>query len=340
MAKATPFQAEVQQALAMLDEALTGGDAADALLEKHARPEAAVNAVNFPQQERVLAEAVALMERWVVRTGSLLNDLDAATENAHLRFQRLFDERAGEEARSFLHRKLAFHADPATIVTDLKDLLSASALLDGTLKGLRPLAQRRHRQGEAHLLRIIERRRRLDFEIEQAQHRVDVLNPKISDRQMRLSSPPGVVSQAAFAQEIKALVDERQACLARESMLRPERATLQQLISLHEDFVDALNGHIGIFNVMRNKLVIDIEQRIALMKAVSADTGLPVGDLPQSVVVLVEAYEASALSGYALADRKARADEAFARRMKPEAPASVEAGAASDVAQEVSGSPS
>jgi hypothetical protein len=316
--KVMPFTAEVKQALALLDEALTGADAGDALLEKHARSDAAIDAINFPQQERVLTEAAFLIKRWTSRIAALLDDFDAATTDAHLQFERLFNEHAGEEKGSFIRRRMKFgKANPTAILADLVGLLSASAVLEGTLSGLRPMVQRRHRQGEANLLRIIERRRRLDFDIEEAQRRIDVLRPKIADRLLRRGSTLGVVSVSAFEQEIKSLEDERDACLARESLLRPERTTSQQLISLYEDYVDALNAHVGTLNAIRAKLAVDIEQRIALMKAVSAATGAAPQDLPPPVAALVEAFDASALSGYGLSDRKARVDEALARRLHP-----------------------
>jgi hypothetical protein len=318
MVKVMPFKAEVKQALALLDEALTGADAGDALLEKHARSNAGIDDINIPEQERVLGEAASLIKRWTSRVAALLDDFDVATTDAHLQFERLFDEHAGKAKGSFIRRRMRFgQANPRAILADLVGLLSASAVLDGTLSGLRPMVQRRHRQGEANLLRIIERRRRLDFEIEEAQRRIDVLRPKIADRLLRRGSTLGVVSVSAFEQEIKSLEDERDACLARESLLRPERATSQQLITLYEDYVDALNAHVGMLNAIRTKLAVDIEQRIALMKAVSAATGAAPGDLPPPVAALVEAFDASALSGYALMDRKARVDEAFARRLHP-----------------------
>jgi chromosome segregation ATPase len=209
------------------------------------------------------------------------------------------------------------HSSATGIVTDVRNLLSASALLDAMLKKAQPVFRRHHHSCEDHLLRIIERRQRADFDIEEAQRRADALSPRIADRQNRIPSARNAAALAGFEEELKAFTAERQELREKEQALQPERETLQRLISIHEDFVDALNALNAALNAMRGKLAVDIEQRIALFKASGAQSDALAGDLPAAVGDLVAAFDANVMAGYDLGPRKARADDAFARRLDP-----------------------
>jgi hypothetical protein len=314
MAAALSFETEIRDAMVTLDLALKGADAADAMLEAHAKGKASLETINFPREEGLLREAARLMEDWQSRIGRLLSELDEATAAAHLRFERLFDVNAGEETRPPLHRRFALsRPTPETILAEIKGLLVISASLDQTLKGLRPLVMRRQKACEGHLVRIIERRRNLDFRIEEAQRHVDALKPKIAARSQRIGKVLSTERAAAIEENHEALVAEQQALIAKQAELLPERQTLRRLIPTYEGFVENLNAQVRVLNLMKAKLDTDIEQRIAIMKAVLASsTALP-DALPPAVTGLIEAYDNNPVAGYKVEERKARADAAFSR---------------------------
>ena len=114
----------------------------------------------------------------------------------------------------------------------------------------------------------------------------------------------------------KALAAERDALRERELAFKPERETLERLISIYVDFVEGLNGHVGIVNAMARKLSVDNEHRVALLKAVQAQLGGIASATRGSVAALIGAFEANVLAGHDLAQRKAVADGAFARQLQ------------------------
>jgi hypothetical protein len=295
MAAALSFETEIRDAMVTLDLALKGADAADAMLEAHAKGKASLETINFPREEGLLREAARLMEDWQSRIGRLLSELDEATAAAHLRFERLFDVNAGEETRPPLHRRFALsRPTPETILAEIKGLLVISASLDQTLKGLRPLVMRRQKAWEA-------------------QRHVDALKPKIAARSQRIGTVLSTERAAAIEENHEALVAEQQALIAKQAELLPERQTLRRLIPTYEGFVENLNAQVRVLNLMKAKLDTDIEQRIAIMKAVLASsTALP-DALPPAVTGLIEAYDNNPVAGYKVEERKARADAAFSR---------------------------
>jgi hypothetical protein len=260
---------------------------------------------------------------------ALIKRLDDATVTANLQFERLFDENAGRETSGFLRRRIHLgDAAPASIAADLHMLLSASAALDAMVKSARPVFLKHYRGSEDHLLRVIERRQRADFDIEEAQRGADILIPRIGDRKSRIGSARNAAALASLEEELRSFVTERANLQEKERALLPERETLQRLIAIYEDFVEAMNVQIAALNVMGGKLALDIEQRIALLKAVEAQQPETAGQpVAPAVAGLIAAFEADLLAGYDLAQRKARADAAFARRLEP-APALPEPSAA------------
>jgi DNA-binding transcriptional MerR regulator len=318
MAKVSSFESDIDKASVVLADAFKGMDATEATLADHARGNASLDAINFPVEEGLTTETIGLFDRWKAQIVAVLRGLDGATSAAALQFERLFDENAGRESSSFLSRRMGrSHSSATGIVTDVRNLLAASALLDAMLKEAEPVFRRHHHSCEDHLLRIIERRQRADFDIEEAQRRVDALSPRIADRQNRMLSARNAAALAGFEEELKAFTAERQELREKEQVLQPERETLQRLISIHEDFVDALNALNAGLNAMRGKLAVDIEQRIALLKASGTQSDILFGELPAAVGELVAAFDANVMSGYDLGPRKIRADDAFVRRLEP-----------------------
>ena len=98
----------------------------------------------------------------------------------------------------------------------------------------------------------------------------------------------------------------------------------------------ALNAEIAAVNAMAGKLSVDIEQRIALLKALASEIDSPLPAVARSAPVaqLIEAFEMNVLAGHDLAARKARADSVFTRRLEPHLlPAPADANDVSDEAQ-------
>jgi hypothetical protein len=319
MSKVSSFETDTARARAILEDAFKGVEATDAALAEHSKGPANLDAVNLPVEEAMVSETIALLDRWKNQAAAIVTSLDTATAAAQLRFERLFDENAGREKSGFLGRRIHLgHAAPASISAELHALLSGTAALDAAFQRARPDFLARSRGCEDHLLRIIERRQRADASIEDGHRRMDALTPRIADRKSRIGTARNAAALATFEEDLRALIAEYEMLQESERHLTPERETLQRLIAIYEDFVEALNAQLAAVNAMAAKLRIDAEQRIMLLKATDAQQA---GDIRQvrtpPVVAMFEAFEANILAGYDLPARKAKADAAFARRLGP-----------------------
>ena len=320
MAKPPSLESDAVKARETLDNALQGLAASDAALAGHSRSAARRGSINFPAEEALVEETLRLLDRWKSQVATLLTGLDAATGDTTLAFARLFDETAGQPSGGYLKRKVHLaHPHPAAIAADLENQLAAGAVLDSMLKAFRPELRKRHRECEDHLLRIIEQRQRVDFDIEDVQRQSDVVTLQITDRRAGIASGGSRTTLIALEEERKALVADRDVLHAKELEFKPERETLQRLISIYEDFVDALNTHIGVVNAMMGKLALDNEQRIALLKAAQVQLSNPTALSIASVASLVAAFDANVLAGHDLSERKRTVDAAFARRLEARA---------------------
>jgi hypothetical protein len=252
---------------------------------------------------------------------SLLGDIDAATSGTSENFERLFDDGAGRPSPWSVRLKFRkTRSSPAQMSVELEDQLAAAAAFDTMLRVFRPMVIRRHKECESHLLRMIEQRQRIDFDIEDIQRQSDVLMLQIADRRGGVNPPGDPDDLPAPDETLRALMAGHAALRERELAFTPERETLQRLISIYVDFVEALNGHVGMVNAMARKLAVDNERRIALLKAVQAQAGGLAKPPRASVAALVDAFDAHVLSGQDLARRKLVADEAFARRLQARQP--------------------
>ncbi|WFU07800.1 hypothetical protein QA646_10755 [Rhizobium sp. CB3090] len=320
MVKAHSFDGEIDKARAALDDAIKGMDAANAGLGSNAKGNGRLEAINFPVEEALVRETIALLGRWKTLALSLVKQLDSLTATADLQHRRLFDEKAGIDTSGLLGRRIGqSHAKPTSIAADLEAALAASASLDAQFKAARLALVRSFRDCEAHLVRVIERRQHIDFEIEEVQRRADGLIPRIFDRRSSISSAHDAGSRSELEAEYSRLTAEQNDLHEQERALQPGRAALQRLIDIYEELVNVLNVQIAAINAMAGKLAIDIEQRIALLKAVTSEAvpPLPSTERPTAVAALIAAFEANVLAGHDLASRKARADDIFTRRLEP-----------------------
>jgi hypothetical protein len=318
MARVHSFDGEIDKARTALADAIKGMEAAELRLAGHAQGGMRLDAVNFPIEEALVQETVGLLDRWKQAGVALLKSLDLGTETSDLQHRRLFDEKAGYEGKSLFSRKIAQpHARPASIAADLDILLEASASLEAVIKAGKPAMMQHHRGCEDLLDRVISRRQRIETEIEEVQRQADALLPRIADRQ---EGPGSGGDEGELANERAALTEERDSLLSDERSLQLSRDSLQRLIDIYAELVDALNRHVGGINAIAGKLSVDIEQRIALLKAVADDAvpPLPKPARSASVAALIAAFETNVLAGHDLSARKARADEIFARRLEPQ----------------------
>jgi hypothetical protein len=316
ISRTAPLESDAIKANATLDDALKGLEAADAALAGHSRNGARRAAINLPSEEALVGETVRLLERWKSQAATLLTELDAGTSALAQDFEGLFDETVGRTSAWDFKRKIhQANSSPASISSELEKHLAAGALLDSMLKTMRPVLLKHYRDCEGHLLRIIEQRQRIDFDIEDIQRRSDVIMLHIADRRSAMASRVSA-DRPALLEEYRALVADREALRVRELEFKPERETLQRLISIYVDFVDELNAHVGVVNAMARKLSVDNERRIALLKAVQTQLSGPPGQPRASVSALMDAFDANVLAGHDLAERKAVADQAFARRLQ------------------------
>jgi hypothetical protein len=320
MVRAHSFDGEIDKTRVTLNDAIKGMDAANAGLGGHAKGDGRLDTINFPVEEALVRETIELLDRWKTRSLSLVKELDLVTATADLQHRRLFDEKAGIDTTGVQGRKIGLgHAKPASIAADLEALLAASASLDEQFKTARSALVRSFRDCEAHLVRIIERRRHIDFDIEEVQRQADALIPRISDRRNGAPSARDADSRSELEAEYHRLLAEQDDLHEQERALQPGRAALQRLIDIYEELAHVLNAQIAAVNAMTGKLTVDIEQRIALLKAVMSEAvpPLPATERPAPVAALIAAFDANVLAGHDLAARKSRADDVFTRRLEP-----------------------
>lgn len=305
----------------MLGDVFDGMRAGDALLRRHSRPDERLTATNFPQEENLLHEMVDLLAGWKAGAAELLRRLDTATTSANLDFERLFDENAGRQSEGFLRRRTHLRqAAPKAIGAELVSLLSASAVLGRILQEARPSIVECHRNCEDCLLQLATRRRQIDVSLEELGRRMEQLKAQTRMRQTSGSFRPHAADDEASEEERRSLALDRHAVQSKEETARAERETLHRLMADDEDCVEALNAGIAAVNAMAAKLKVDIEGRVALLKAVCVQAAVDFPELPGPVAALVTAFEADILAGHDLLQRKQRADDAFARRMTPPLP--------------------
>ncbi|WP_246662624.1 hypothetical protein [Rhizobium sp. P44RR-XXIV] len=302
-----------------LDDAIGSASAAVAMLGGHTRGEG-LDTVNFPVEEALVREAIELLDRWKSLALSLVKELDGVTAQADLQHRRLFDEKAGLENAGVLRRKLASGpAKPEAIIADLDAALNASATLDLLLKQARPAFAQCFHECELQLEGVIERRQKLDFEIEEVQRGADAMTARIVDHRRSLPSIRQVDIHAELEEDYRVLLAEQDEIRKRERELQAGRTVRQRLIDMYEGLAGVLNRQIAAVGAMAGKLTIDIEQRIALLKALELEVDpLSLTTVrPEAAQSLIEAFESNVLAGHDLAARKAHVDRVFTRRLEP-----------------------
>lgn len=324
MVKVHSFDGALDKARVTLDDAIKGLVAANTMLASHAKRDTRLGAVNFPVEEAQVRETLELLDRWKSLARLLVRELDEVTAAADLQHRRLFDEKAGAETSTWFGRSIGQgHAKPASIVAELDAALAASASLDALFREARPLLVQAFHDCETWLAQVIERRQRVDLDIEDAQRQTDDLALRIVDRRVSVSSKRDVDSQSELEAEYRRLLAEQDDLHERERALQPGRVALQRLIDIYEGVATVLNAQVAAVNAMAAKLAVDIEQRIALLKAVTSEAALPLPavERPATVAALIRAFEANVLAGHDLARRKEHADKVFARRLESPLPA-------------------
>ncbi|GAJ90624.1 hypothetical protein G6L29_12395 [Agrobacterium rhizogenes] len=324
MVKVHSFDGALDKARVTLDDAIKGLVAANTMLASHAKRDTRLGAVNFPVEEAQVRETLELLDRWKSLARLLVRELDEVTAAADLQHRRLFDEKAGAETSTWFGRRIGQgHAKPASIVAELDAALAASASLEALFREARPLLVQAFRDCETRLEQVIERRQRVDLDIEDAQRQADDLALRIVDRRVSVSSKRDVDSQSEPEAEYRRLLAEQEDLHVRERALQPGRVALQRLIDIYEGVATILNAQVAAVNAMAAKLAVDTEQRIALLKAVTSEAAppLPAVERPATVAALIRAFEANVLAGHDLARRKEHADKVFARRLESPLPA-------------------
>ncbi|NTF81852.1 hypothetical protein G6K97_12085 [Agrobacterium rhizogenes] len=324
MVKVHSFDGALDKARVTLDDAIKGLVAANTMLASHAKRDTRLGAVNFPVEEAQVRETLELLDRWKSLARLLVRELDEVTAAADLQHRRLFDEKAGAETSTWFGRRIGQgHAKPASIVAELDAALAASASLEALFREARPLLVQAFRDCETRLEQVIERRQRVDLDIEDAQRQADDLALRIVDRRVSVSSKRDVDLQSELEAEYRRLLAEQEDLHVRERALQPGRVALQRLIDVYEGVATVLNAQVAAVNAMAAKLAVDTEQRIALLKAVTSEAAppLPTVERPAPVAALIRAFEANVLAGHDLARRKEHADKVFARRLESPLPA-------------------
>jgi hypothetical protein len=335
MANISSLKRDIERLHLLLSDAFGGMDATEAAFFDHSKLYARLAAVNFPLEEGLLGETVSLLTAWTGQAAKLVRALDAAMSAERLAFEQLFDKRAGNPSRGVLRDHVPHgKTTPEAMAAELVSLLGVSVELDAMLKQAKPVFSRHHRQCEYYLLQIVERRRTADAGIDIVSRDIAELKARLRRHQGSVSSARTGPALAASEEERKAIVAEQRAARVSEEALLSERETLMRLIEDVEGFVDSLNNQVAAANVIAAKISIDIQQTIALCKAIEAQASRPVSNIPGPVLDAMTEFEASPLSGLGLFERKSNADASFARRLDPVLPPPVtsEGSAATEVA--------
>ncbi|MGV1789343.1 hypothetical protein [Rhizobium sp. A37_96] len=320
MVKPHSFDGMLDKARTTLDDAINGASSAVATLAVHDKSEARITTINFPVEETLVREAVELLDRWKSLALTLVKEQDRATGEADLQHRRLFDEKVGLENAGLLGRRLARSPmKPEAIIAELEAVLDASAELDLLFKQARPVFSRCFRDCELHLEGVIERRRKLDFEIEQVQRRADAQTEKLMYQRRNRPSSRHADLQSEVEADYRELLAEQDTIRRQEKELQSARMVRQRLIDIYERLAAALNGQIAAVSAMAAKLAVDIEQRIALLKALETEADPASATVVRTAAVesLIRAFETNVLAGQDLAARKAHVDAVFTRRLEP-----------------------
>ncbi|AYG66902.1 MULTISPECIES: hypothetical protein [unclassified Rhizobium] len=342
MVRPHSFNGMLDKASTTLDDAINDVNSAVETLAGHARGEGRRDGINFPMEEMLVREAAELLDRWKSLALSLVKELDRATQEADLQHRRLFDEKIGLENASLLGRKLARGpAKPQAILTDLEAVLDVSAELDLLFKRARPALSRCFHDCELHLEGVIEHRRKLDFDIEEVQRRADALAAKLMYQRRNRPSSRHADLQSDFLQsdletDYGDLLAEQDDIRRQEAGLQSGRTAGQRLIDIYEGLAASLNVQVAAVSAMAAKSTVDIEQRIALLKALASNADGPATVAARTAAVenLILAFEANVLAGHDLAARKAHVDAVFTRRLEPHPlPVPEDAGETADDAQ-------
>ncbi len=337
MVKSHSFDDMLDKARVTLEDAINAANSAVAVLAGHAGGEERVETINFPVEEALVREATELLDRWKSLALSLVKELDRATEQADMQHRRRFDEKVGLENASLLGRTVArAPMKPEAIAADLDAILDISAELDLLFKEARPAFSRCFHDCELHLEGVIERRRKVDFEIEEMQRRADALTEKLMYQRRNRPSSRHADLQSEQEADYRALLAEQDDIRRQEQRLKSGRTVRQRLIDIYERLAAALNGQVAAISAMASKLTVDIEQRIALLKALAAEASPSSATVARTAAVesLIQSFEANVLAGQGLAARKAHVDAVFTRRLEPHLlPASREMDRAADEAQ-------
>lgn len=323
MVRAHSLDGEIDKTEATLDDAIKSLDVANTVLAGHARGDTRPDAINFPVEEALAREAMELLDRWKCLGSALVKELDRVTATADLQYRQSFGGPIDGGSTGLFRRRIGrSHLKPAAILTDLDAALAASASLADLFRRARPALARAFRDYEANLTRVIERRRHLDFNIETGRLQAEGLVSRIEDRRAGALSARDADVKSELEADHRRLLAEHNALQQQERALQPQRSVLQRLIDIYESLAGVLNGQVAAVNAMAAKLAVDTEQRIALMKALTADAVLPLPavERPAPVAALIAAFEANVLAGYDLATRKAHADSVFTRRLEPPPP--------------------
>lgn len=331
------FDGMLDKARTTLDDAMNDANSAVATLGGHARDSERVATINFPIEEALVREAVELLERWKSAALSLVKELDRATDEADLQHRRLFNEELGLENAGLLRRVLARRPmEPDEIIVNVDAALAASAELDLLFKQAKPVFSQCFRECELQLEGVIERRRKLDFEIEEVQRRADALAEKLMYQRRNRPSSRYADLQSEAEADYRALVAEQDDIRRQEQALQSRRTARQRLIEIYEGLAAALNNQIAAIGAMAAKLSVDIEQRIALLKALATEAEPTSTTVSRTAAVenLIQAFEANVLAGHDLAARKAHVDAVFKRRLEPHPiPLSTDPSGAAEVVQ-------
>lgn len=316
MGQASAFERDFEQLRRVSADLFKAMDAAEAAFLDHAKSDAQFAAINFPLEEGLFDETRRLLEAWRASAAKLIRDLDAGVSVEKLSFERLFDKDAGLGEASFLQRNVPRRSIPAeAIVSRLASLLSVLGSLDATVREARPVLSRHHRQCEFHLLQIVERRQRADLAIDTASRELIDLKARLRAHMAGAASARSAAAVAASEEERRGLLSDQKRVQSEAERLVSERETLMRLIADVEDIVDALNAEIAATNVMAAKLSTDVEQSVALLKALLEQA--PEAAIPAAVSDMLAAFHANPLAGLGLQERKRDADDAFRRRLAP-----------------------
>ena len=347
MSDMTKFDREIEKTRATVEEMRGKIEQSGVLLEELSKSES-IGDADFDIENARIEDVLRQQKVMEGNIADLIIGLEDATNVFGAEFESMKSFTAWESfvgifSKQRAQRMRTDRVRNMSLAGNLQELLTKSDTITGILKEQESILDQRYETSEASLRSVIERRQGTVSQLEEAQARIEEINPMLLDLENQISVATNQKKRAKLEGERSKLATEYNAMQAKEQELLAESQTLERYTSMFQTFVDSLNNQKAAQATLINKLSIDTEQRIVLYKALedslktaaqqdvahkintlgnqvdtaAESTMAGIGAAAQSHIGdLLEMHEKNMVSTKDIQRRKQLADDAFARRFQ------------------------